>query len=179
MKTEKINPEVSDLFKQLESEDRLVANKALNKLLRLSGINEMPRLFVVLSSTTDEKVSREINTWLANIKSKKAPVVFAQALVEPDFAGIRTQLVRACWETQLDFSPHILLFVHLLMTGDFSLALEAFSVIENTCLEYPLPSDQVVDIIRQLNSSLPDQTEEKQRLVREMVRVLEPYASVD
>lgn len=179
MKTEKINPELADLFKQLESTDRNVAHKALNKLLRLSGINEMPLLIGILSSTDDEKVSKEIETWLANIKSKKAPAVFAQTLVEPQFAGIRTQLVRACWETQLDFSPHILLFVHLLLAGDYGLALEAFSVIENTCLEYPIQPDQVMDIIRQLNSSLPDQPEAKQRLVREMVEVLKPYASFD
>lgn len=177
MKTEKINPELADLFKQLVSEDRNLAYKALNKLLRQSGINEMPRLIQVLSSSTDEKVSREIETWLANIKSKKAPAVFAQALVDPEFVGIRTQLVRACWETQLDFSPHIVLFVHLLLAGDYGLALEAFSVVENTCLEFPVPADQVIDIIRQLNSSLPDQPEAKQRLVREMVQVLEPYAS--
>ncbi|MFH0760554.1 MAG: hypothetical protein V2A67_03525 [Bacteroidota bacterium] len=179
MKSDNINPALADLFKQLDSEDRNLAHKALNKLLRQSGINEMPQLIQVLSSSKDQKVGKEIEFWLANIKSKKAPSVFARALVEPEFVGIRTQLVRACWETQLDFSPHILLFVHLLMAGEYGLALEAFSVIENTCLEYPIPADQVVDIIKQLNSILPDQPEAKQRLIREMVQVLEPYASVD
>jgi len=178
MKTEKINPALADLFKQLESEDRNLAHKALNKLLRQSGMNELLQLIGVLSSSTDEKVSKEIETWLANIKSKKAPAVFARALAAPEFVGIRTPLVRACWETQLDFSPHILLFVHFLLAGDYGLALEAFSVVENTCLEYPIPADQVIDIIKQLNSSLPDQPEAKQRMLREMVQVLEPYASV-
>jgi hypothetical protein len=179
MKTEKINPELAELFKQLESDNPNLAHKALKKLIPKSGINEMPLLIRVLNSSPDEIIRQEIETWLASIKSKQAAAVFAQALVDPEYVGIRTQLTRACWETQLDFSPHILLFVHFLMAGDYSLALEAFTVIENTCLEYPIPPDQVIDIIKQLNCSLPDQQELKQKLIGEMVQVLKPYTSFD
>jgi hypothetical protein len=177
MKTEKTNPALADLFKQLQSENTVLAHKALKKLTRQSGINEMPLLIRIMGSTKDGKIRQEIETWLANIKSKNAPAVFAKALADPESAGIRVPLVRACWESQLDFSPHLMLFAHLFIAGDFELAIEAFSVIENTRLEHPVTAGHVGDIITQLKNSLPDQPETKQRLVREMIRVLEPFDS--
>jgi len=173
MKTSGISPEKTELFRQLSSENPGIAQKSLHRLLKIAGLKEMPLLIRIMAVTRHEKVTQDIENWLASIKTNEAAVIMAEALVDPDLSSIRAALVRASWESQLDFSHHLLLFAHLMITGDYGLAVEAFSVIENTCMEHPVPVERINELTSQLKNSLPDQPESKQRLVRELILVLE------
>jgi len=177
MSTSDPKTDLNLLFNQVKGPDAQVAHKALIRLLKVSGLKEMRPLIRIMASTPDEKIRQDIESWLASIKSKEAPQVLAESLLDPELSTIRIPLVRVCWESQLDFTPHLMLFIHLLMTGDYGLAVEAFSVIENTCLERPVSPDRIEEMSVQLKSSLPDQTDAKQRLIREMIVILETYGS--
>ncbi|HBB90996.1 MAG: hypothetical protein A2X22_03265 [Bacteroidetes bacterium GWF2_49_14] len=117
----------------------------------------------------------ELDGLIRQINSKDATGAFAAALVDPKFASKRTEIARICWESQLDFSGHLLLFTHLIITGDFLLALESFSVIENTFLERPVSPELSKEISSLLKNSVPDQPEVKQRLIRELILVIDPF----
>jgi hypothetical protein len=121
------------------------------------------------------KPDPELEGLIRQINSKDAPAAFAAALVDPKFASKRTEIARICWESQLDFTGHLLLFTHLIITGDFLLALESFSVIENTFLERPVNLELSKEIMSLLQNSIPDQPDVKQRLIRELMLVIEPF----
>lgn len=165
----------TELLKLLESKDPNVVLKALNKLERAANINDLPSIIRVMAGTKDTKLLNAFASFLSNVRSKGAPAIMAMYLADPNYSGIRTELARACWESQLDYSPYLILFARLFIAGDFLLALEAFSVIESTCMERTVSKTLISEISMLIKSSLPDQPETKQRLTRELILVLEPY----
>jgi len=177
MTEKKTDPALAALIGQLSEANTTAARKALAQISKQAGIKELNLIIEALATIADAHLREEVTDLLATIRSKEAPAIFSNALANPDLAGIRLELTRACWESQLDFSNHLILFTHLFITGDYGLAVEAFSVIENTFLEHPVPEDISVEVYNLLKNSLPDQPETKGRLVRELMLVVEPFAT--
>ena len=165
----------AELLKQLESQDETIVLKALHKLEKEANVNDLPSILRVMSGATEPALIKEFTLFLSNVRSKDAPAIMAQFLADPSCSKIRIELARACWESQLDYSPHLMLFTRMFIADDFILALEAFSVIENTCLERPVSKQVIKEISTLIKNSLPDQPEAKQRLTRELIQVLEPF----
>jgi len=163
-----------ELIKQLQSNDPALVIKALNKLEKVANIDDLPSIVRVMAGLTDPGQLNHFAAFLSNIRSKAAPEFMIRFLADPYLAGIRTVLTRTCWESKLDYSPYLMIFARLFITGDYMLALEAFSVIENTCLERPVSRVVLAEISILIKNSLPDQPEAKQTLTRELIRVLEP-----
>lgn len=167
----------AELLKQLESKDPALALKALNKLEKVANVNDLPAIIRVMAGVTEPGLLQNFAVFLSNVRSTKAPAILIQYLADPSYAKIRTELTRSCWESQLDYAPHLMLFARLFIAGDYRLAIEAFSVIENTCRERPVKTSLIKEISILIKNSLPDQPETKQRLVRELIQVLEPFLS--
>jgi hypothetical protein len=167
----------AELLKQLESKDTGMILKALKKLEKIADINDLHSILKAMAKVSDLKLLNEFTGFLSNIRSNKAPVIMVQFLADPSSAKIRAELTRACWESQLDYSPHLMLFADLFIGGDYMLALEAFTVIENTCLERPVSKSVLTGISILMKNSLPDQPETKQRLTRQLILVLEPFVT--
>jgi len=165
----------TELLKQLESKDQVLVIKALDKLEKVANINDLPSIIGVMAGLTESILVNHFTNFLSNIRSTGAPVVMAQFLADPSYAKIRTELARACWESQLDYSPYLLLFARLFIAGDFMLALEAFSVIESACQERSVSKKVITEISILIKNSLPDQPEAKQSLTRELIFILEPF----
>lgn len=166
-----------DLLKQLASNDHAAVLQAMVKLERAGNINDLPSIIRIMSGITEASLIKEFTYFLSNVRSVQAPAILAQFLADPDFANIRVELVRACWESDLDYTPHLMLFTRLFIAGDYMLALEAFTVIENTFLERQVSMEILKEILSLISNSLPDQPETKQRLTLELIHVLEPYLS--
>ncbi|TSA37714.1 MAG: hypothetical protein D4R64_05070 [Porphyromonadaceae bacterium] len=173
MTAEKSSITSAELIKQLESKDPAVVLQTLNKLEKVGNINDLPSIIKVMAGVAEPRPLNDFTSFLSNIRSKQAPAILAQFLADPASAKIRVELVRSCWESQLDYSPHLILFAHLFIAGDYILALEAFTVIENTCLERPVQKGLLREISILIKNSLPDQPETKQRLVKELILVLD------
>jgi hypothetical protein len=167
----------AELIKQLQSKDPAQTIKALHKLEKVANINDLPSIVSVMAGLTDPGQLNQFAAFLSNIRSKKAPEFMVGFLSDPSLAGIRTILTRACWESQLDYSSYLMIFARLFITGDYLLALEAFSVIENTCLERPVNKVVLTEISILIKNSLPDQPEAKQALTIELIKVLEPLVA--
>ncbi len=82
-------------------------------------------------------------------------------------------LVIACWQSSLDFSQHLDVFVDLLIGSDYQLALESFSVIENAI--HALSPSQREALIATINSGIGKADAPKQSLLREMCSMLESF----
>lgn len=169
----------SELIKQLESKDPETVIKALNKLEKAANSKDLPSIIGVMAGISEQKLLNEFCSFLSKVRSAQAPSVMVECIGDPAYAKIRLELVRACWETNLDYSPHLLLFARLFIAGDYLMALEAFTVIENTVLERPVSKKLLHETAALIKNSLPDQPEAKQRLTQELIRILEPFVSED
>jgi hypothetical protein len=166
-------PDVKVLIGQLTSTDLKTARKSLLQLGNSATLKDLAAIIRTLAVITDPELRSDLLTFISDIKYAGAAPIIAEALVDPDLQSMRTDLVRSCWESQLNFAPHLLLFVHLFITGDYALAVEAFTVIEYTCIEHGVEKGMIEEMLTQLNAGLPDQPESKRRLAAALIQVLE------
>ncbi|HEX2394553.1 MAG TPA: hypothetical protein VHI78_04365, partial [Bacteroidales bacterium] len=81
--------------------------------------------------------------------------------------------VAACWQSGLDFSSYLQVFAGLFIQGDYSTALEAFTVIEESLGN--ATEDEVYACIQFLKESEYLVSDEKLPLYRELQKVVEKF----
>lgn len=68
---------------------------------------------------------------LAELKKVKANAILLNAIESCERPHDQAMLIAACWECGLDFSAHFFNFVQLACNADFSVAMEALTVVES------------------------------------------------
>jgi HEAT repeat protein len=145
--------------------------KALTAIegLKLHGDESVIEPLIRFNASEDaDEVRFEIQTFLADIISKKAVDEFMRVLVKPDMTEHKAAVLNVIWNSKLDFNPHIDTFVKLAVEGDFLVALECLTVIEN--LSGPFEEEQIIE--SQLNLTKykdhPSKAEQKDQLISEI-----------
>ena len=108
----------------------------------------------------------------ADIKSKAVIPLFIKGLKDPELPGIRRAVQAGCWQSGMDYSAHIDLFINIFLESDYITSLESFSVIEQS-LENMSPED-IREKRELLISGLEKIEEDKKPLVRELIRLMQP-----
>lgn len=91
----------------------------------------LPLLFDILGSAPGEEVKNAVLKLLGTVKDKEAVLVFIEALKDEKYKNIRKEIAASCWQNGLDFSGYMDVFADLAINGNWELAFEAFTVIEN------------------------------------------------
>ncbi|MBE9517822.1 MAG: hypothetical protein IMY68_04600, partial [Bacteroidetes bacterium] len=108
-----------------------------------------------------------------DLKDKEAAEVLAEAIANPEYELIQTSLVAACWQNDLSYGKHITTFVDVVVSGDYSAAIEAFTVIEEAVGD--LKQEERTALVRSLKSKLKQVDEQKKALFVELVKATETY----
>lgn len=87
----------------------------------------------LLDKTITRQEQEEI---FSKLKEKKAGPLLLEAIKNTKRANEKAKLIAACWESGIDFTGEILFFTELGCNEDFSIAMEALTVVEN--LEGPV-----------------------------------------
>jgi hypothetical protein len=162
----------SRILSDLRSEDELKVLKALRELRYGGSIHYIPELLRLLNDTRDETVEKELVRFLSDVKDSAAVPMILEGLRDRELAGARESIVSACWQSGLDFSREVNLFVSLFLEGDYRTALESFTVIEGAVVN--LSGDKMEQARNLLLGGLDGVNEEKKPLARELVKLLEP-----
>jgi hypothetical protein len=86
----------------------------------------------LIETLLDKKTTREESEAIfSSLKELKANKLLIQAIKEAARIDERSKLTAACWESGLDFSDELLFFAGLVCQDNFSLAMEALTVVEN------------------------------------------------
>ncbi len=144
------------------------------KELRLEGdISILPELFNLMLIQEDEEILGEVAALLNDLKDKEAAELLAQAISNPEYETIQTPLVAACWQNGLSYGKFIGSFVDVVVSGEYSAAIESFTVIEEAVGD--LKQEERTALIRSLKSKSQNLEEEKKPLFAELVKVIESY----
>lgn len=76
------------------------------------------------------------------LKELNAQSILVSSIKEVKKDSQKAKLCSACWESGLDFTSHFVFFVELSCSDDFSLAMEALTVVEN--IEGQIPENILV-----------------------------------
>jgi hypothetical protein len=159
------------MIRDLRSGNETTVLKALG-LLRSSGnIGYIPELLELLAGSDSEIIEKELVRFIADVKDPAIIPFILRGLKNPELEGIHGQIISACWQSGLDYSRDLDLFIKLFLEGDYPTSLEAFTVIEESSVN--LAAEDMEKVRGLLLDGLDSVTEEKKPLARELVKLLE------
>ncbi len=128
MEKSKINEKIRA---QLASKNNADVAGALNKINDLALQEFMPDIAGIYTLITDADIRKQITSIFNDLKYKKAVPDFASLIKNEKNKETLLMLVSAAWQCGLDFSDHAEIFVPMLISEDFALAFEAYTVLES------------------------------------------------
>gem|GEM_PF-2096705 len=125
------NKTIAKIRALLDSKNIAEITEGLNKANELAVIELMPEIATVFSINPDNNLRKQITLMFNDMKQSKAIPVLASLINETKDADTLKMLVSAAWQCGLDFSEHTAVFIPLLLSDDFSLSFDAYTVIES------------------------------------------------
>lgn len=154
-------------------QQKLFSAKTEAVVLALQSIKEkgnkayMPLLFDLLNTQPEKAIEQEILDILATVKDKETVNAFMRALENDKYKPIRKTILSACWQNGLDFSTFMPVFIDMIITEDWEVAFEAFTIVDN--LEM-MPTPAIVDAsVSKINKAMEDADEQKRYFLNEIL----------
>lgn len=158
------------LLKGLFSADTEKVMETIEELCVSGKTSDIPAILELLHLSQEKEIKSKVHALLANLKDKQAIPLLIAAIQNERYAPELQQLVSCCWENGLDYTIYLPLFVDLLISGDFLVAFEAYTVITN--METPIDQVKIDVEIEKLDKALHTTTDEKKALMLDVVDFL-------
>ncbi len=168
--TNKVNLLISKLRSKKEEEVLFTI-----KQLRNSGNSLiLPHLFDVLTETKSDNIRKEAVKLLNDLKDENSKLEIIKALKNEKYASLHKDILSSCWQSSLDYSSDLAVFVDLFKKSDFEMAFEAFTVIDNFEHKAQLPDlEQHITNLKNDISRFKDT--DKEQLYVELVHILKSH----
>lgn len=130
-------------------------------------------LLEMIYSNRSFSLKETILELVGDIKDQNAAKIIAQTIQNHIGDQNTTGLLSACWQSNLDFSDYLPVFIEILCNSDYQASFEAFTVIENSASSIDKKS---IDLfIATIESKMKSITAEKQSLLTETIVMLENF----
>jgi hypothetical protein len=159
------------LIRDLWSGEDTIVLKTLKKLRSVGNIGYIPELLKLLNQANSEYIRTEIVQFIADVKKPAIIPFILSGLKDPELKEARGYIITACWQSGLDYSHDLPLFIRIFMEGDYATALEAFTVIEESAVN--LSMDELAQIRILVLKDIEKVSEEKKPLALELVKLLQ------
>ncbi len=159
------------IINKLQSTDIEEVLFAIKELRNTGNKNLIPAVIELLANHKSEKVKKQITELLYDLKYQAAAPFIIKAIQSNNFKNIRELLLSVCWQSRLDFSEYIPVFIKLFIEGNFNEAFEAFTVIDS--MDAKIEKKIVTGSIDKLKNEISNIAENKKELLVELVHILE------
>jgi hypothetical protein len=132
--------------------------------------DKITTLISLLTDPSNKAVKEET---LITLKKEKAGDVLLMAIAKPDTKPVRSLLVAACWESEINFSKYIPFFILLALDDDYFVSLEAITTIEN--MEGPFVKDDIKAAIKKVKEHQKKIITEQVVLFNDLIATLEHF----
>jgi len=161
-------------FEKRVSESSDEALMGMLEEIRESGENYMiPSLVNLLFANRGEALKQAVMNFLVDVKNQAAAEYFVSAIQNNTSSPDLYRLVSVCWQSRLDFSSHVDLFLTLLCNADLQTSIEAFSVIENAL--DAVSDEEVRELASRARSMVKLSAEPNKPMVAQLVELLENF----
>lgn len=144
------------------------------KELRIFGkTSVLPELFDLLAAQENEAIISEITSLLNDLKDQEAAEYLSKAIANPAYRAVQTHLVAACWQNGLSYGTHVDTFLEVVLSGAYTAAIEAFTVIEEAIGD--LNGEERKQAANKLKDGMLEAGETKKALISELIKVIENY----
>ena len=165
-----MNKEIQKLLNSKSSEQ---INKGIELFGEKGSIKELPLLLNLLNRTDAIDYEKSIVETVSNVKVKEANTVIVDAIFNAKKESVNlTSYMQICWQSTLNFSEHLTLFLEIFIENDYLTALEAFTVIENVWNDYSYDNEFRRLLLTKLDANIDKMDKDKQILAKELVLVI-------
>jgi hypothetical protein len=162
--------EVKRLIKNLNSNDHNLVLETIQNLRYNGKVYYIPVVIELLRNTNIDEIKNSIACFLNDLKYQRAVNELVNAIQNKRYEKERETIISACWQSGLDFSRHIKTFVKLCFTENYQVAIEAFSVIENSISR--CTKKEITEYISLVKSHIDEADREKKLLLVEMINMM-------
>ena len=149
-------------------------DKVLSMLIDLKVHGEVFYLNTLLNMLTGERstlLKKALVDFISDIKIKEAAPIIVNYIEQHAKTKDVSMVITASWQSRLDFSGFLPIFIKLLIEGSYKSSFEAFTVIENS-LE-TIPAKKLDEYIALIKGAVGKVDRDKQLLLLEMISVLD------
>lgn len=132
-------------------------------------------LIEVWNKGISEKNQEELISFLNDLKSNESVYPIIDILRDNDYRKIHTPLLSTIWNSPIDYSEYLVDFVALAVQGDFLMALECLTIIEN--LEGPFEEQQFFEAQIELSEYASKQNKDtkKEQIMSEIALLIKDF----
>lgn len=122
------------------------------------GIKNQDDLREAMEALAEGKLSVEDrDEVLKQLKASNSKQLLLKSAESEKSMAKKARLISACWEIELDCADHFLFFVKQAIEGDYMVAMECLTVIEN--IESEVPSEELEKAAQLLSNKINDNSE--------------------
>ncbi len=160
----------NNLRKKLQTGTTAEINALISELRVECDSSLIPDLVELWQNTSVSEIKLQLVNFFNDLKDTSAIPYIIDCITNSNFEASKEILVSSCWQSGLDYSFNLHIFVQMLLKPSWQLAIEAFSVIE-TCV--PFASNEMLNtclsIVKENYSKVDS---ERQKLLNEVLLLL-------
>ena len=152
---------VKDILKDLKANDANIVLEAIKRNRKDGNVKTFKALLETLRDTDEPTVEASIIEFLYDLKDEDSIPALVEAINDEEFSYYHSFLVAAFWQSSIDGSGHIDLFVQKAIDGDYMTALEALTVIEN--FDSSFSQSELLEYETEINEATEKETNEDKK----------------
>ncbi len=137
------------------------------------NINILPDIFELMLVSEEPEVQKSCANLLCDIKVDEAGIILTEAISDSRYESIKKELVSACWQNGLDYHKSVLIFAEIVLSDDYSTAIEAFTVVEN-CIG-DLSETERANLSSALKKGMEQTDSQRKDLVNALIVAIEEF----
>ena len=158
-----------ELIKNLHSTKQEIIINTLKFISTDGNKDIMPEVINLLQQTKNTAIKNEIIKILENLKDPNSAPKLVDAIEDEGYKGELPIIVSACWKNGLNYDEYIETFVKIFIRGDFQLAFDAFTVMDNMEKIKEKDADRC---LKKLETAIEDISYDKRQLFNELTNII-------
>jgi hypothetical protein len=165
-----VNKKNKELVNKLNSGNSNLIFEALKEIRENGTISIIPHLFDLINENTSDIIKKDIIRLICDIKEQNAASLLIDAIATRKFGEDTSDVIAIFWQSRLDFSNYLPVFIRIFIKEDYQTSLEAFTVVENSMGNMSVEVQQeCMDILKKGEGSI---TLLKKPLYEELIKVI-------
>ena len=166
---EKTKQKQNQLLLDLKSESEVKSTTAILELASIGDLSVIPDLIEVLKQKAGTNIQKQTSKLLSDIQMSGAAEVFIQQIRKEESQEALKLILPILWESKLDFSEFLADFVEVSVSGDYLIALDCLTIIEN--MPGPFSESQLLEAqlhLKEFVQNIESSDERKSQILSEI-----------
>ncbi len=170
---------IESLLLDVKSKNTAIVKTAFEGLKIVGEPSILLPIILELNTKNHTEKNALILEFLACLKDRKARSVMMDLIQQTELKDYQQLLLSTIWNSPLDYTDYLEVFVDLALKGDFIITLECLTIIEN--LDGPFSENSVMEaqvLLGAYAESNPDKNSQKGILISEIALLIKDFQRI-